>query len=65
MSIVSRPTTADYGRDFVLTETPLRDDLAAIDSTLVEDLVRRYESLYAIILYGGVPQIRHERSLIY
>jgi predicted AAA+ superfamily ATPase len=53
------------GTRHVPIEVKLTADVAAIDSTLVENFVRRYESPYGIILYGGVPQIRDDRRLIY
>lgn len=46
-------------------EVKLTADVAAIDSTLLEDFVRRYKSPYGVILYGGVPQTRPDRRLVY
>ena len=55
----------ERGRRLIPIEAKLTSEIAKIDTTMVESFVRKYKSPYGIILYGGVPQARSDRKLIY
>lgn len=53
------------GKRLIPIEVKLTSDVSAIETRILESFIKEYKTPFGIVLYGGVPQARPERKLIY